>query len=466
MNTMVGMQASLHQTISEDVSNRMQQNDDSCHHVGQNEANNMLDDDFDPDELLKSPLFNDSGKDFAKILMDDDEFAINSDDGAAVDHYDQIDPKDFGGLYFSTPAEVSVQTSSTSESSYLYPKSMKFVNTHSDNSFSQQVLEPNLVDLSLDHHSEQGMYSLDESSFSDDSIGRTSSGQSLPQACIKGQPNHLQTLPDRCLSMEPPSKTENMNPMQHLLPQDIQCPRTASFSTSAATHHIHQKQQQVCNTGMPMGSIVPLNHLQQMRQTQGTHFGLSQSMHGASQSHMINMSGQRTKAHRESLSGGSFHGVSLHGGSLHGTAGNPSYFHGNISIASNIQGIKSPSQMYGSSSKNPATLNEAMEKLCDSMKRSAMSRSMVKQYSGRNIGRQNSSRQLMQRQGSNRSLLDDGSGRGVNGPAVPLRRMSNTKHQVHHPGRGVHRHDSQQSLNGHSNHSISVQFDGRNTGGF
>jgi hypothetical protein len=44
--------------------------------------------------------------------------------------------------------------------------------------------------------------------------------------------------------------------------------------------------------------------------------------------------------------------------------------------------------------------------------------------------------------------------------------MSNTKHQVHHPGRGVHRHDSQQSLNGHSNHSISVQFDGRNTGGF
>lgn len=128
----------------------------------------------------------------------------------------------------------------------------------------------------------------------------------------------------------------------------------------------------------------------------------------------------------------------------------------------------------------PASLNEAMEKLCETMKRSAMSRSLVKQFSGRSLVKTNSARSLLGRQNSgllmkqrsNRNIMDDGSGRESAGvtASVPIRRPSSTKHHIHHvpPGRGVYRHDSQRSLS-HSNHSVgggnvSLQIDGRTLG--
>jgi len=134
----------------------------------------------------------------------------------------------------------------------------------------------------------------------------------------------------------------------------------------------------------------------------------------------------------------------------------------------------------------PATVGNAMEKLCESMKRSAMSRSLVKQFSGRGSGlikqnsfrgglaRQSSGRMMVKqmsnrglmRQTSNRSVVDDASGRGT-GPtgAVPIRRASSsTKHHLQPPPRGINRHDSQQSLNGPSNHGINLHIDGRNLG--
>ena len=128
----------------------------------------------------------------------------------------------------------------------------------------------------------------------------------------------------------------------------------------------------------------------------------------------------------------------------------------------------------------PASLNEAMEKLCETMKRSAMSRSLVKQFSGRSLVKTNSARSLLGRQNSgllmkqrsNRNIMDDGSGRESAGvtASVPIRRPSSTKHHIHHvpPGRGVYRHDSQRSLS-HSNHSVgggsvSLHIDGRTLG--
>merc|ERR1712187_844837 len=104
-------------------------------------------------------------------------------------------------------------------------------------------------------------------------------------------------------------------------------------------------------------------------------------------------------------------------------------------LNTNVNGImgfdmQNVSPAPSSSSQKPATLNEAMEKLCGSMKRSAMSRSLVKQLSSRGVHKQNSRNNLVQRQNSgvgrsnsghlmmgkqfsNRSLIEDNSGRGT-----------------------------------------------------
>jgi hypothetical protein len=61
-------------------------------------------------------------------------------------------------------------------------------------------------------------------------------------------------------------------------------------------------------------------------------------------------------------------------------------------------------------------VGEAMEKLCESMKRSAMSRSLVKQISNRSLTQQNSARNLMKQhvqQGSVRNLVKQGSARNL-----------------------------------------------------
>ena len=122
-----------------------------------------------------------------------------------------------------------------------------------------------------------------------------------------------------------------------------------------------------------------------------------------------------------------------------------------------------------------AAYNEAMEKLCESMKRSAMSRNLVKQLSGRNLvkqpsarsltkqgsqrslmNKQGSARNLMRKQGSNRSLVSDHSGHRSSSGYFPARRSSiDTKHRIGRevlqsrpmPGRGsLMRHLSQSAL--------------------
>jgi hypothetical protein len=225
-----------------------------------------------------------------------------------------------------------------------------------------------------------------------------------------------------------------------------------------------------------------MNQLQQMQQflsqppsggiQSSNTAGLSQTIHGepyrtSSMNSMMNQ-GLTSSVHGDTSLTSSLRSSSVHGANQF----IPSPGFSNVSIASGMQMSKSfhgeRSLDVSSHSQTPtgAPLSEAMEKLCESMKRSAMSRSMIKQYSGRGpMLKQGSSRGLMRQNSSRSGMLDDvSSGRGTPTGMVPVRRVSmNAKHQLQLPVRGVYRHDSQQSLN-HSNHSISLHMDGRNMG--
>lgn len=155
-------------------------------------------------------------------------------------------------------------------------------------------------------------------------------------------------------------------------------------------------------------------------------------------------------------------------------------------------------------------VNEAMEKLCETMRRSAMSRSMVKQLSGRSLTRSSSGRGLT-KQTSNRSLSRQNSGRLVkqmsgrnlarassgrsigransglalqrsasgrqilmDGSEIPIRRVAqDTKHRIQRdvvatsqgpPGRGVFRHKSQSAIQGATKTILNI--DGNSVGMF
>jgi hypothetical protein len=159
---------------------------------------------------------------------------------------------------------------------------------------------------------------------------------------------------------------------------------------------------------------------------------------------------------------------------------------GNVSIASD----NATSKATASCTANGEPLNGAMQKLCESMGRSAMSRNLVKQLSGRSLVKQKSARQLpsrqnsglnrqgsqrglnkqgsqrsLMKQSSQRSLMEDGSGRSTpTAAALPVRRPSNNKHQLQHPGRGLFRHNSVHTMGGQSNLCNNLQVDGRITG--
>jgi hypothetical protein len=196
--------------------------------------------------------------------------------------------------------------------------------------------------------------------------------------------------------------------------------------------------------------------------------GLSQTVHGTSY-----------PSNRQVLMGNSYNDGTqkrhvqdpLLGGASQGSAIFNS-MQGNVSIASGHQsdkphfsGLQAKGVSFGS--ETPANINTVMEKLSDSMRRSAMSRSMIKQLSARNMLMKQASvngpmmGSHMMRQNSDRSLLAETSGR-----SVPIRRMSNSKHHLHFPVHGISRQSSQQSLNGSSSHGISLHIDGRNMGNF
>ena len=112
-------------------------------------------------------------------------------------------------------------------------------------------------------------------------------------------------------------------------------------------------------------------------------------------------------------------------------------------------------------------VNEAMEKLCESMRRSAMSRTLVKQLSSARapIARSSSGRAPVQRTNSGRRTVGRQISRTNSGKAVqrhhsgtadlqPVRRMTqDPKHRLMAPGnRGVFRNHSTTAVMG--NHSL------------
>ena len=146
-------------------------------------------------------------------------------------------------------------------------------------------------------------------------------------------------------------------------------------------------------------------------------------------------------------------------GSFGSMPGAPPFSGNNVSIASDSRSFKPSFNHVDGSLAGASSVNEAMEKLCESMKRSAMSRSLVKQYSsGRGVSRHGSGSLYAMRQATGRTMnsMDDSSGR-----SGPIRRLPNAKHQLHHPVRGVYRHDSHGAS---STQSINLQIDGRNMG--
>jgi hypothetical protein len=361
--------------------------------------------------------------------------------------------------------------------------------------------------------------------------------QNMPQHAMsqhmpQDQQNHMQHspmqqlpnmshMPQQQLDMSPQHlHQQQMQQQQHQLQeqqrfQQMQSLRGSMQGGGMHSHHHMQsngmqgQMQQGHGGPMNVPSMQPHFHQQQHPNMQQFHG----NNHGNSPQGMLNNSSPELHHHQQH-----FHQqhqqnhMTMNGSSNGGfSQGHSSAFAGiqqNVSIASSTSDVMQspkthlngydPHMSPSMSRKNlvaPTTPNmgNVMEKLSETMRRSAMSRSMVKQFSGRNLVHHNSMRNLLVKQGSarsqlghhasnrtlvsqgsNRNLMSQGSDRNIAGEGMvartpPTRRMShsssvNAKHHLQHQGRGLMRNDSQQSLNGRSNHGISVQIDGRNVG--
>lgn len=150
---------------------------------------------------------------------------------------------------------------------------------------------------------------------------------------------------------------------------------------------------------------------------------------------------------------------SLQNGSFHDTASTAA-----ATQPPNLQGLSFSSQHslsgpQGTTAQTPANLNDAMEKLCETMKRSAVTRNLVKQLG---VTRSNSGVGLM-RTNSGVGLKRTSSAKGSIGDMArmaPIRRPSSSKHSIK---RGVLPQSSQHSLDGSSH---LLQVDGRSIAHF
>ena len=510
MNTMVGLQASLHNKMHDKESELTKSDSELPLSV------NGIDDDdfsdFDPEELLKSALFNNSNNNLNGSMAsmgEEDSFGTFGDDSKPT--VTLSGSNEFEGSYGTQRGSCA----QTQESGYSQPSTQSFsvlLRTASAATVTTPSFAP-----SYEMHQSTPQRSVHEEQYNAYQMQQqqhlTQSTKNVMQETRPAEVVIQHNSGRRVSSMSESDMYKN-SPMlneQANVPMERSSPTRSHSEASAyqmqnpmqvTSKNNSYEMQQMQQTG---SSLLELQQIQQrMRQenmntNNNDSFGLSQSMHGTS---------QRRNNVSFMMGNGGVTNVSLQhqhqqlgGGSMHGTPCSPPFASlqgggSNVSIASENTSNKASSNSLGAG----APLGEAMEKLCESMKRSAMSRNMVKQLSGRSLVKQGSGRQLVPRQnsglmvrqgsnrslmhqgsqrslvhqssqrslikqGSNRSLVDDGSGRGTP-TAVPIRRMSNTKHQLQHPQRGVFRHNSVQSLNSQSNHGLSLQVDGRNMGPF
>ena len=231
----------------------------------------------------------------------------------------------------------------------------------------------------------------------------------------------------------------------------------------------------------------PMHNFHLMQQNTSPHFGFTQPAQSSSYGQpgsfytMLNGSFQNPDQQYIQASDNMYGQLNT---ALAGSQGNISIFTESPSPKDSLfNGFSSHEATTTSKHLTATAMTEAMEKLSDSMRRTAMTRSIVKQLSNQSLVRHTSSKGLMGRQASFRGMIggkqlsirnlasqaSDRSLTGGEAGRTPVRRLSSSaKHHLHHHGhRGVFRHeDSQRSLNGHSNHGIHLQIDGRNVGTF
>lgn len=572
MNSMVG--ASVHTSVSDGISELLKSDRDMGEIGVEDEGGDettcdlFATDDFDPEELLKSPLFNNSAEKLTNNIYNENSFGTFEDDmvddseqqkrastTSSSSHdfraqlgygrYQTTPPKAAAVQQFSAPMRTQSSESTFTESSYdsrSPPPDAAYEVSYPVQMFSQEkrstqcmVMKDQLPQVVTPVHipyqniqqeqyqlSPQGGYLTNQqaaySSMPNEKANYATQNDQAGYGMQNEQVNNYMSMqvqqnmnssydsPIRSSSehggnyaspvnggayseqrMQPtmmqaqqgmnfgvPHQSNPLASMPYSTPMQGMLPRSTSYRSPPSA----QSSSYSAAGPQETASMSQLQEMQQyVQHMQGgsgllDNPGLSQTMHGqpygrTSSTGLRDPLSMSQSMHERSHS---FHGSSGYNPAFAGIAN-----HTNVSVAVDVQGEQSM---------EPGHLNDAMEKLCESMKRSAMSRSLVKQFSGRSLARQSSARgvlsrqnsgrmgmnkqlsnrSLMARQDSNRSLIDDASGRGTPTAVVPIRRLSNAKHHLQHPGRGVYRHNSLQSLSGLSNHGISLHLDGRNMG--
>ena len=480
---MVGMQASLHTAREDSLRDLMKSDDDP---MGTFDEVNELNDDFNPDALLMEPLFNDSA---GKL---DQSFSHESEFGQFEEPHDTL-----LGRPDRTPVPPPAMEYSESAKRPARPAIVRESRNVKLPSASSMMMNGNGMSNIMAHHPQQQQQQSQQappqqplqSSFAGYNAGMQQGGGGIPsvigvmatqvtddsmshfdQSQSDMQDYSMQSyrspsrrMPDRSISSN--SSYESDSPVMGrsaasnmyggqpsmLTPARALPPKAQSYGGAlmgTQSNDLSMMRQQL----QRMRDLdIRENSMQQGRRTSDSSNLTSQSMH---------LPVQRTTSASAALS------RSMHfepgQGSFSNMSGGPPFGGGNVSIASDARSFKpSFNHMDGSSMAGASNVNEAMEKLCESMKRSAMSRSLVKQYSsGRGVSRHGSGQLYAMRQAaghSSRNSMDDSSGR-----RAPVRRLSSTKHHLQHPVRGVNRHDSAKSA-----HSMNLQInmDGRYMGG-
>jgi hypothetical protein len=514
MNTMVGLQASLHTPTEDSLSDLMKNDEDFGAALDTFDDDGELNDDFDPGELLQSPLFNDSIEKLSNSFSNENEFGqfgVEEEHDTLLGNRSRppmpAHQQDFGGgMGYSEPVKRA-RPAMVRENPSLTPK--------------MQMMTPmQSIDTRMGLPSLQSSFASSASSARHNPIPSVIGGSGMMMDTYRDTPPMI--------GASVTDDSYDHNEIQDYSAQSYHSPRRrapdrsfsgASSHYSEATHELvspvknrmspapgyqfqqlqpHQQQttpHQMLTPGRGLPpkaqSYAPGSHnmggspndLQAMRQQlermrdleiRDTLQGSSRRTSDASNlSQSVHLPIQRTASANASLSR-SVHFDQMGNNNFRGNGmpGAPPFGNGNVSIASTggVQSFKPSFNAGGMDSQSMggsggAGTNDAMEKLCLSMKRSAMSRTLVKQYSsGRGVSRNGSGHLNAMRQTTGgRQMMDDSSGRS-NGPATPVRRLSSAKHRLQHPSRGVYRHDSQNSLGGTSSHSVNLQFDGRNMG--
>jgi hypothetical protein len=526
MNTMVGLEASLHTYVGEEAGELMK-NDSKAIAAFQAESEDIEEEDdhfalgdFDPEELLKAPMLNNSISGFNHSISENSFGTYDIGDldskpcsapnaqsspgnlSSQLRSYDVL--KQRNALQQQLCSPTLVQTSG-SEPSSAYMAGLHQTQQQRGNDFSMHYASqlpaspPRRVEsikhspmpsdaMALSQHNEhqvnyqeQGVQfqaQMSQQNGSYDGIPAVDHSNGTPyEQQIPGMLIKPHNSPTKVPNYLPSTQVSSFSALAPTAPQ-FSAPYAQGVSASSTPYSSPSRQGSAYANVGPQGSM---NQLQQMQQLvsqfppSGMHSsnnsGLSQTIHGepyrtSSSSAIVNQ-GMSMSMHGDSGLSNSLRSSSFHGSNQFMSS--PGF--SNVSIATNMQvnksyqGDRSLDMSSHSQTVPGAPLSEAMEKLCESMKRSAMSRSMIKQYSGRGpLLKQGSSRGLMRQNSSRGGMVDDGSGRGTPTGMVPIRRVSmNAKHQLQHPARGVYRHDSQHSLN-HSNHNLSLHVDGRNMG--